>query len=188
MDVVGDRLCLMPLLLWSETVQFSWLVAVVDFQDWMHLLIAAGLSAAIGMGFWVLWLKTRQLSFKKVAMFLGPLPVVFISLVLILRVTLGSGVRHGFDTGVAGSMTAAVVRELAFPVEDPEIDHLIEVTPVLEHVKLMGPDGEEIELRRSVDGGVLKLDYDAQRQGSYKLVVEIPAGIEFVRVFTKEYR
>ena len=58
-----------------------------------------------------------------------------------------------------------VVRELEFPVEEPEFGHLLEITPTLERVELRDPDGVPIKSKRAVTGGLPQVEYAARESG-----------------------
>ena len=156
----------------------------MDFVDGFRLLVGGGLSAAIFMGFWVLWLKTQNRSYRTCAFAIGLLPVGFVVLVTFGRLIFATGVIHEFTTGAVGPG----VRELAFPVEDAEIGHTLEITPVLEKVSVKNPDGEVIETKQTVSGGKLEVEFEARRGGSHRVVLEIPEGVGAVQVVAREVR
>jgi len=156
----------------------------MNFIDGFRLLVGAGLSTALFMGFWVLWLKTQNRGFRTFAFALGLLPVSFVGLVILGRLIFASGVVHEFATGAVGPG----IKELAFPVEDAEIGHTIEITPVIEKVSVKSPDGEELEVKRAVSGGILQVEFEARRGGSHRVVLEIPEGVGVVKVVAREVR
>jgi hypothetical protein len=163
---------------------------VIDFQDWMRLLISGGLSAALVMGFWVLWLKTRNASFKLLAYFVGLSPIVFTTLVIVGRLLFASGTVNSFETGAKGPGAGEklVERKLVFPVMQPELRQVVEVRPVLEGVVIQDPDHEVLEVRRSVREGVLTLEFEGRKAGTHLVVMQIPAGVERVGVVSREVR
>ena len=156
----------------------------MDLVDGFRLLVGSGLSAALFMGFWVLWLKTQDRSYRTCAFAIGLLPAGFVILVIVGRLIFASGVVHEFATGAVGPG----IRELAFPVQDAEIRHTIEITPVIEKASVRTPDGELLETKQSLSGGKLELEFEPRRGGSHRLVLEIPAGVGAVRVVAREVR
>ena len=142
----------------------------MDLQDGLRPLISAGLSTAICMGFWVLWLRTRKRAYRSMAFGIGLLPVGFIALVIVARVVPATGVVHSFETYAVGPERGVgmIVRELAFPVQDPEIEHLLEITPVLDRVKLKNANGDVVESGRSVSGEVLQVEFETRTAGRYR--------------------
>ncbi len=156
----------------------------MDFMDGFRLLVGGGLSAALFMGFWVLWLKTQNRSYRTCAFAIGLLPIGFVLLAILGRLIFASGVVHEFATGAVGPG----IKELNFPVEDAEIGHMIEITPVIEKVAVKSPDGEELEVKRAVSGGILQVEFEARRNGSYRVVLEIPEGVGVVKVVAREVR
>jgi hypothetical protein len=156
----------------------------MDYFDAFRLLIGGGLSAAIFMGFWVAWLRTKNPGFRIFAFALGPMPIVFVLLALLGRLTFASGVVHEFTTGVSGPG----IRELAFPVEDAEIGHTLEITPVIQKVSIKNPDGEVLESNQVVSEGKLQVEFEARRGGSHRVVLEIPEGVGVVKVVAREVR
>lgn len=156
----------------------------MDLIDGFRLLVGSGLSAALFMGFWVLWLKTRNRSYRTCAFAIGLLPAAFVILVILGRLIFASGVVHEFTTGAVGPG----IRELAFPVEDAEIRHTIEISPAIEKVSVKTPDGEFLETKQSLSGGKLELEFEPRRGGSHLLVLEIPEGVGAVRVVAREVR
>lgn len=156
----------------------------MDLMDGIRLLVGTGLSAAIFMGFWVLWLKTQNRSYRTCAFAFGLLPVGFVVLVTFGRLIFASGVVHEFTTGAVGPG----LRELAFPVQDAEIGHTIEISPVIEKVSVKNPDGEVLETTRAVTGGKLQVEFEARRGGSHRVVLEIPEGVGPVKVVAREVR
>lgn len=163
---------------------------MIDFQDWMRLLIAGGLSTALVMGFWVLWLKTRNPAFKILAYFVGLAPIEFAVVVIVGRLLFASGTVNSFETGVRGPEkgVSRVERRLAFPVEQPELRQVLEVRPVLEEVVVQDPDHEVLEVKRAVSEGVLTLEFEGRKAGTYVVVMQVPAGVERVGVVSKEVR
>ena len=156
----------------------------MDLIDGFRLLVGCGLSAALFMGCWVLWLKTKHPGFRTFAFAIGLLPAAFVILVIVGRLIFATGIIHEFTTGAIGPG----IRELAFPVEDPEIRHTIEITPAIEKVSVKTPDGELLETKQSLSEGKLELEFEPRRGGSHLLVLEIPAGVGAVRVVAREVR
>ncbi len=156
----------------------------MDLVDGFRLLVGCGLSAALFMGFWVLWLKTQNRGFRTFAFTVGLLPAAFVILVILGRLIFATGVMHEFTTGAVGPGT----RELAFPVEDAEIRHTIEVSPAIEKVSVKTPEGEVLEIKQSLSEGKLELEFEPRRGGSHRLVLEIPEGVGAVRVVARELR
>jgi hypothetical protein len=156
----------------------------MDLVDGFRLFVGCGLSAALFMGFWVMWLKTQNRSYRTCALTLGLLPAGFVFLVTFVRLIFARGVVHEFTTGAVGPG----VRELAFPVKDAEIGHMLEITPVIEKVSVKSPDGELLETKRAVSGGKLQVDFEARREGSHRVVLEIPEGVGAVQVVAREVR
>ena len=156
----------------------------MSYFDGFRLLIGAGLSAAIFMGFWVLWIRTKNPGFRIFAFALGPMPLAFVLLALLGRLTLASGVVHEFTTGASGPG----IRELAFPVKDAEIGHTLEITPVIQKVSIKNPDGELLESNQVISEGKLQVEFEARRGGSHRVVLEIPEGVGVVMVVAREVR
>lgn len=162
----------------------------MDLEDGLKLLIAAGLSAAIFMGLWALWLKTQNPGFKLFARYVGPLPFVFIVLVQAGRFFFAHGTVNAFETYASGPEKGAgtVVKELVFPVEQPELDHVLDVRPALEEVGVKDSNGEPLEVQRAVVDGMVKVEFQARGRGTYKVVLKIPEGVEKVGVVAREVR
>ncbi len=156
----------------------------MDLIDGFRLLVGSGLSAAIFMGFWLMWLRTKNPGFRIFAFALGLVPIGFVVLVILGRLIFASGVVHEFTTGAVGPG----LRELAFPVEDSEIGHSIEITPVIEKVLVKNPAGELLETKQSVNEGKLLVEFEARRGGNHFLVLEIPEGVGSVKVVAREVR
>ncbi|MCX6612438.1 MAG: hypothetical protein NTW74_16495 [Acidobacteria bacterium] len=156
----------------------------MDSLDVFRLLIGSGLSAAIFMGFWVLWLKTKNPGFRIFAFAIGPLPAGFVVLVILGRLIFASGVIHEFTTGAAGPG----MRELSFPVEDAEIRHILEISPVISKVSVKNPDGELLETTQTVNEGKLQVEFEARRGGSHRVLLENPEGVGAVKVVAREWR
>lgn len=160
----------------------------LDIRDITRLLIGFGLSVAIFMGFWVLWLKTRERAYRSFALMVGPLPFVFVLLVVVGRFLFATGTIHQFETYVTGGRGERVERELAFPVMDAELRHELEIEPPLDQVGVKDGEGRELEVKRSVAGNVLKLEFEARREGSYVVKMDVPAAVSQVKVVAREIR
>lgn len=156
----------------------------MDLIDGFRLFVGTGLSTALFMGFWVMWLRTQNRSYRTCAFTLGLMPVSFVLLVILGRLIFANGVVHEFSTGAAGPGT----RELSFPVLDAEIGHTIEISPAVEKVSVKNPDGQFIETRQSVSAGKLQVEFEARRGGSHRVVLEIPEGVGAVQVVAREVR
>jgi hypothetical protein len=160
----------------------------LDIRDITRLLVSFGMSLAIFMGFWTLWLKTRNGAFKAFAFWVGPMPAAFVLMVVVGRFLFATGTIHQYETYAMGGKGEAVVRELAFPVVDSELRHELEIEPVLDQVSLKDGNGEALELRRAVSGNILKVEYETRRPGSYLIKMNIPAAVSQVRIVAREIR
>lgn len=160
----------------------------LDIQDLTRLLGGLGLSAAMIMGFWAAWLKTRDKSFRVLAYGLGPAPGFFVVATLVARLTLATGTVHEFEIYAQGSEKESVVRVVEIPVMDAELRHELQVEPMVEVVSIKSPGGEPVAQQSAPSGNVLRVGFDARGEGKYLLEIRIAPGVEKVRITGKEIR
>jgi len=160
----------------------------LDIRDITRLVVGFGLSVVIFMGFWALWLKTRNSAFRSFAWYVGPLPASFVLLVVAGRFLFATGTIHQYETYATGGKGESVVRELAFPVVDTELRHELEIEPVIENVGVKDGNGVELEVKRAVAGSVLTVEFEARREGNYMVKLAVPADVAQVRIVAKEIR
>jgi len=160
----------------------------LDIRDWTRLIVGFGLSTAIFMGFWVVWLKTRERAYRSFAYIVGSLPATFVVLVLVGRYMFATGTIHQYETYVQGAGKEAVVREVAFPVMDAELRHEISIEPAVEVLGVVASSTVPVEIQSAAKAGGLQVEFDARGEGSYLLRMRVPVGVAQVKVVAKEIR
>jgi hypothetical protein len=162
----------------------------MDLREVFTLVIAGGFGAVLFMVFWVVWLKTHEKAYRLLAIILGPLPPLLMILVIVGRILFTHGTVNSFETGALGPVDGSgdVLKELAFPVEQPDLEHVLDVRPSLAEVGVSGPNGEKLEVQRNEVEGMVQIRYDPQTSGTHKVVFKVPKGIERVSVVAREVR
>lgn len=161
---------------------------MLDMRDVFRLVVSAGLSAAIFMGFWFLSVKYRNPAFKAFAWFFGLSPFGMVALVILGRELFGHGVIHVHETWMR-MQPPGEVKEVEVPVKDAALEHLLELRPAAEVVGMKTPSGEDLPVTpsKTLEDGV-SMVFVPRGEGVHVLRLKAGAGVERVQILAKEIR
>ena len=159
-------------------------------RDVLWLLASAGLSSIFFMGFWAMWLKTREHGFKKYAYILGPLPLGLTLLVRSFRSGDAPGATGYFQVSIDGSSPGQgiVAREIRFPVADASAPYMVEIQPVIDDVTVKAPGGQEVKASHAVIEEKRFVFFNAVGEGSYLLVLRVPERVDKLHITSMQNR
>ncbi|MBM3760478.1 MAG: hypothetical protein FJW36_09560 [Acidobacteria bacterium] len=177
----------------------------MELSDIVALAALAGFGLVVYLGFAVLLLKKPNPSLKMIRLML---------LLSIGMAMAGIGIRAwvkmkgppDFATMTPGPAQGveSITQVVEFPVNDTSSTHVVELTPMALQIaigtarivdRVYDPEGKVLsEGTQIATGGegkeyqTLRFSLDAAMAGSHKLFVEIPKGVDQVRVVVKEVR
>lgn len=177
----------------------------MELSDIVALAALAGLGWVVYLGFAVLLLKKPNPTLKMIRLMLL-LSIGMAMASVGLRVWFRSAGPPDFVTDAVGPARGveSISQLVEFPVNESSSTYLVELTPLaLESAngtvrignRVLNPKGKVLSEGAQVAAGgaertyqTLRFSLDAAEAGPHKLFVEIPNGVDQVRVVVKEVR
>lgn len=193
---------------WPKAVAGNWTAISVRLMgmEIEHIITLVALTATVAvvyLGCWAASLKTGKKSIQ-----VAGTKVSLVALIPIVMLGIAWGVNDAgppdFQQRVPGPATGtgSTLREVRFPVNDWRNGQEVELTMIASEVAkgnlnvpylVQGPDGKELANAEQVvqpaagaNWQPIRFQFASERSGDHKLLVEIPAGVDMMKIVVKE--